>query len=73
MTLLFDRYCEMSFLQYLTKVRMEHADELLRTTGKTVEEIGREIGYANGSYFSKVFRKYYNLTPNEVRKDAANK
>lgn len=71
-TLLFDRYFEMSFLQYLTKVRMEYADELLRTTGKTVEEIGREIGYANGSYFSKVFRKYYNMTPNEVRKNDEN-
>ncbi|MBO5060867.1 MAG: helix-turn-helix domain-containing protein [Clostridia bacterium] len=68
---LFNRYYDMSFLQYLTKLRMERARHLLLTTQKTISEIGNEVGYSNGSYFNKVFKKYYDQTPNSVRRNGA--
>ncbi len=69
---LFSRHYNMSFLQYLTKLRMERAKKLLLTTQKTISEISREVGYSNGSYFNKVFKKYYNQTPNTIRKNDEN-
>lgn len=69
---LFSKYYNMSFLQYITKLRMEKAKHLLMTTQKTISEIGREVGYSNGSYFNKVFKKYYNLTPNSIRRNDDN-
>jgi YesN/AraC family two-component response regulator len=65
---LFKKYSKMSFLQYLTRLRMEKSKNLLKTTQKSITEIGREVGYPNSSYFNKVFKKFYHQTPNNFRK-----
>ncbi|MEH7116711.1 AraC family transcriptional regulator, partial [Neobacillus vireti] len=36
-------------------------------TDLTIEEIARNIGYANGSYFIKVFREWIGFSPGEFR------
>ncbi|MFS0881350.1 AraC family transcriptional regulator [Metabacillus niabensis] len=54
-------------IEYLTKVRMEKAVNLLRQSELTIDEIAKLIGYSNGSYFIKVFRKWLGFSPGEFR------
>lgn len=57
----------MTPIAYMNKLRMERAVELLRKSELTIDEIARETGFANGSYFSKVFRKWVGFPPGEFR------
>jgi AraC-like DNA-binding protein len=66
---LFQRTTGLSPVQYLTKIRMDRAVYLLRHTKKSVEVIAQEIGYANSSYFCKVFRRVTGITPHQFRID----
>lgn len=52
---------------FLTKVRMEKARQLLED-GVRVGEVSNQIGYYSPSYFSKVFKKTYSLSPKEYQK-----
>lgn len=54
--------------EYLTKVRMEHASELLLMTNKSVSEIAELCGFSDQNYFSKVFFKLFSKTPTVYRK-----
>lgn len=55
-------------IHYLTKVRLEHATRLLRTTEADLNEISRQCGFSDGNYFCKVFRRYMKISPGELRK-----
>lgn len=63
----FKRSLGKSFTQYLIGVRMEKARELLAKTNMRVAEVGTAVGYANASYFCLQFRKFYGVTPNQIR------
>jgi two-component system, response regulator YesN len=52
---------------YLTKIRIETAKELLGNPTKKIYEIAYQVGYQNEKYFSKVFKKQTRVTPNEYR------
>lgn len=52
---------------YLTKIRIEKAKELLENPHLKVYEISYKVGYQNEKYFSKVFKKLVGFTPNEYR------
>lgn len=52
---------------YLTKIRMEKAKELLENQHLKIYEIAYNVGYQNEKYFSKVFKKFVGVTPNEYR------
>jgi len=58
----------MSFQQKLAQTRMEQAAWLLCTTDKSVNEIASEVGYDSESGFYKVFRRHYQMTPQQYRK-----
>lgn len=58
----------MTFLEYLSKVRMDMAKRLLKETNRTVADICQTVGYSDVRYFSKTFAKYSGLKPNEYRK-----
>lgn len=64
---LFKRETGVSLWNYLTTVRIQHAKQLLETTDLRSYEIAFQVGYDNPSYFSKLFKKYENMTPNEYR------
>lgn len=59
-----------SFVQYLTKVRLEKAKQLLRNYALTVDQIADQVGFGSNSYFAAVFKKYEGMTPSQYR-DAA--
>lgn len=56
-------------IQYLTKLRIQKAMELLVTTNKTLHEIAMDTGYDNANYFSKVFKKTIGMSADSFRKD----
>ena len=55
------------FVEYLTKIRMYKAKELLTTTEYSMKEICSMVGYADPNYFSRTFKKNVGVTPTEYK------
>ncbi|MFZ3591321.1 helix-turn-helix domain-containing protein [Bacillus sp. DJP31] len=56
---------------YLTKIRVEKAKDLLENPHLKIYDIAYQVGYQNEKYFSKVFKKSTGQTPNEYRNSLA--
>jgi len=54
--------------QFLQKLRMERAAELLQTTNLQVSEVALSVGYENMSAFTRTFREVYGVLPSILRK-----
>lgn len=65
--LLFKQETGETINEYITRVRMEKAKELLEETDRKLAEICSAIGYAEPSYFTKQFRKYTGMNPSDYR------
>ena len=55
--------------QYLTEYRMEKAIRLLEDVRYQITDISSKVGYSNGNYFSKSFKKYTGVTPSKYREN----
>ena len=53
--------------QYLTEYRMEKAKQLLADPRYKISDISSRVGYSDGNYFGKSFKKYTGLSPSEYR------
>lgn len=60
---------EMSFFDYLTRLRMRNARELLASTDLRVGDIGERVGYQSELSFVKAFKKLHGVTPRAFRKN----
>lgn len=58
-----------NFVDLLNEVRIQEAKNLLAHSNLKVYEICEEVGYTDTSYFTKIFKKYANATPNKYRND----
>ena len=58
----------MSYIEYLTSVRMDRACGLLRTTDIQINDIVRMVGYENASSFRRCFKDRYGISAAEYRK-----
>lgn len=56
-----------TFVNFLQKVRMEKARDLICTTNLKNFDIAENVGYADQYYFSYCFKKYFKISPNELR------
>ncbi len=65
---LFNKYLDKSFSEYLTDLRMQKAEELLKKEKLSIKEIAARSGYNDYYYFNKVFKKCHDLTASEFRK-----
>lgn len=65
----FKKQVGQNFKDYLNRVRMEHAMELLLSTDKRSYEIADEVGFRDYRYFNEVFSRYYGKTPAAYRKE----
>lgn len=54
-------------MEWVTGVRVRHAQELLETTDHGVERIARHVGFASASTLRGHFRRLVGTTPNEYR------
>ena len=55
--------------EYIRSVRLETARELLKNSDLNISQIVYSIGFSSRSYFSKIFRERYGITPNEFKKN----
>lgn len=61
-----------SYIQYLTEIRMNQAIALLHETDAKTYLIANQVGYDDPNYFSHVFKKRFGVSPVKYRKDSAN-
>ncbi|NSW91448.1 MAG: helix-turn-helix domain-containing protein [Firmicutes bacterium] len=65
---LFKEHTGINYKNYLTRIKMEKAAELIKSTNKPINEIAEKLGYNNPSYFIQKFREIHGQTPGDFRK-----
>ena len=63
----FKKYMGMTCIEYINDYRLNVATNLLLTTRMQITEVSESIGITNLSYFNRIFKKKYNMTPKEYR------
>lgn len=56
-----------TFVEYLTRLRMDQAKKLLKNRDNSIKQICVESGYSDPNYFSRIFKKNVGVTPSEYR------
>lgn len=69
---LFAKETGMTFSNYLKKVRMEKAKELILNTDMKIYEVAYSVGYPDQKYFSKVFKEYTGVSAKQYAMDRNN-
>ena len=64
---IFKEEAGVTFVEYLTNVRMDKAKEMLRNPAVSVKDIGAAVGYQDANYFSRIFKRLEGRTPTEYR------
>ncbi len=67
----FRRYTGKKPMEYINEYRLLQAAGLLRDTNLSISEVGSSCGFGSSSYFGKLFRKKYGVTPLEYRKESS--
>ena len=69
----FSRYFHTTFRitlsDYINRLRLDLAINLLENTDLTITEIALQCGYSSCSYFNKRFKEIYQISPSTYRKD----
>lgn len=63
----FKKHVGVTCIQYINNLRLEKASILLSSTNIPITDISFDIGFDNLSYFNKLFKRKYKLTPKEFR------
>lgn len=61
-----------TFIDYLNEYRLTMASRLLVSSDSAILDIASEVGFENLSYFNRIFKKRFEMTPREYRKKYAN-
>lgn len=67
---LFRQQAGESFVEYLTRIRMEKAVDLLKNTTMKIQDIAEATGFSNQRYFAVCFKKHVGETPTSIREKA---
>ena len=54
-------------MDYVNFYRIERASYLLEDHERSITDVGLECGFLESSYFTKVFRRYKNMSPKQWR------
>ncbi|WP_152396777.1 response regulator [Paenibacillus guangzhouensis] len=65
---LYKKFTGYNLWEYVIKLRMEESKRLLLQTDLRRYEISERVGYESPEHFSKIFKKYYGMSPSEVKK-----
>lgn len=63
----FKKYAGVPMLHYIQQLRVQRAKYLLDHSGKSIQEIAREVGYPDQFYFSRLFKKFAGMAPQHYR------
>jgi YesN/AraC family two-component response regulator len=67
----FSKYFEnLSYGEYIRKLRIEKAIELLETSNHSLTEIAYLTGFSDQSHFTRIFKKIRGENPSDFRKNA---
>jgi len=64
---IFKNELKITFIEYLTKIKMEAAAKLLKNKNLNINQIAYAVGYQDPNYFSKVFKRYMKTSPIDYR------
>ena len=70
---LFKNITSCTFTEYLTRIRIKKALDMLKASDKRVIDISLETGFNNVSHFNKVFKLHTGLSPMQFKKSLAGK
>ena len=65
---LFKKETGENFLNYVTKLKMQRAKYLLKEKNMRIYEVCNILGYTDRTYFTQLFKKHCNMTPQEYKK-----
>lgn len=65
---LFSRKANMGVLQYIHKIRIENACNLMLNTDMTLSEISQHVGYTSNLTFNRAFKARYHMSPSDWKK-----
>lgn len=70
---LYKQHTQKTVVDAIQTVRLERAMELLGTTHLAIADIAERTGFTNTSYFHRMFKKHFGLTPTDYRKGGERK
>ncbi|MCD9023200.1 response regulator [Cohnella silvisoli] len=65
---LFKKNTGVNLWEYVIKLRMEESKRLILNTDLRRYEISERVGYESPEHFSKIFKKYFGISPSEMKK-----
>ena len=68
---LFKTHLNTSPKNYLLNIKLQKSKELIRENQYTISEIAYRLGFSSIHYFSRLFKKYFNTTPSDYARKAA--
>lgn len=60
---LFAKHYNSTLTKFVTELRMQEADRLIKSTTMPIKEIAMNCGYGDYFYFNKVFKTFYGISP----------
>lgn len=54
-------------MDYIIRLRLHRACQLLEETDQTIRQVALQVGYADPLYFSRIFRSIHDISPSEYR------
>jgi AraC-like DNA-binding protein len=66
----FRKVAGMTFVSFLTRVRLTSAQRLLQETDRTIAEVAASTGFSDQSYFDRRFKRLFGRTPRQFRAGA---
>jgi two-component system, response regulator YesN len=67
-SVIFKKETGITYINYLTNIRVEKAKDLLLNSDLKVYEVAYEVGYDNPTYFSTLFKKLTGISPFDYKK-----
>jgi len=58
----------LTFSEHVSLARCEEVERLLGNTGKTIDQIAMDVGFANRNHLATQFKKWFQKTPTEYRR-----
>ena len=64
----FNRKVGESFSEYVNRIRIEKACEILKSSSCTIAQVSEMTGYSDPSYFSRIFKNQTGKTPSQWKR-----